>query len=444
MGILQNALMRQTLPGALAAINNKTGRICILHKRNQGKLYTSMMRMLTYRAMGTCRQVLGIFLLLAATGCFCASALGQTQKSRTEYDLIENLSDQWLVYDNVYQSYVPYLHDRYPMQYTLNLVIDPAKYRSYRILLQAEQPCYLFVQSKLVRLIGPQESVSLDLDSIQNLTKSQSLLFTLYNAEGHQAAPLAQVVFPHMQHVQVATATVKDELQAKLRSKNSFTNFLILAAVFVLGLYAFLWNYHPKAFSQYFNLRFMIPGALREDVPLINKPLSGSSLLFVLAHSFLLSLFYITVQQSSDRLFANVLVVDATDQFWPIAQYFLIMSGLIFALLLGKYLLIQAVGSVFKLSGVIHVHFYEYLLFSRVFYTVVVFLQFALFLVAPVWVSVIAEVIIWVVLLFNIVRIVIINSVLSRLTSAKNLYLFSYLCTTELIPLLIGIKILIK
>jgi len=115
-----------------------------------------------------------------------------------------------------------------------------------------------------------------------------------------------------------------------------------------------------------------------------------------------------------------------------------------FALLLGKYLLIQAVGSVFKLSGVTHVHFYEYLLFSRVFYTVVVFLQFALFLVAPVWVSVIAEVVIWIVLLFNIVRIVIINSVLSRLTSAKNLYLFSYLCTTELIPLLIGIKILIK
>ncbi len=403
-----------------------------------------MIRMLTYGARVTYRKVLSVFLLLVANGFFCSSATGQTQKAPTQYDLIENLSDQWLVYDNVYQSYVPYLHDRYPVQYTLNLVLDPAKYRSYRIMLQVEQPCYLFVQSKLVRLIQPQESVSLDLDSIQNLAKSQSLLFTLYNARGHAAAPLAQVVFPHVQHVQVAAATVKDELQAKLRNKNSFTNFLILAAVFVLGLYAFLWNYHPKAFYQYFNLRFMVPGSLREDVPLINKPLSGSSLLFVLAHSFLLSLFYITVQQSSDKLFANVLVVDATDQFWPIVQYFMMMSGLIFALLLGKYLLIQAVGSVFKLSGVTHVHFYEYLLFSRVFYTVVVFLQFALFLVAPVWVSVIAEVIIWVVLLFNIVRIVIINSVLSRLTSAKNLYLFSYLCTTELIPLLIGIKILIK
>ena len=394
--------------------------------------------------MGTWTRILGVILLLALSSSFCTSAAGQTQKARTEFDLIENLSDQWLVYDNVYQSYVPYLQDRYPVQYTLNLVLDPAKYRSYRLLLEAEQPCYLFVQSKLVRLIGAQERVSLDLDSIQNLAKSQTLLLTLYNPEGHAVAPLAQVVFPHVQHVQVATVTAKDELEAKLRTKNTFTNFLIVAAVFVLGLYAFLWNYHPKAFSQYFNLRFMVPGALREDVPLINKPLSGGSLLFVLAHSFLLSLFYITVQQSSDKLFANILVVDATGQFWPVVQYFLMMSGLIFALLLGKYLLIQAVGSVFKLSGVTHVHFYEYLLFSRVFYTVVVFLQFALFLVAPVWVSVIAEVVIWIVLLFNIVRIVIINSVLSRLTSAKNLYLFSYLCTTELIPLLIGIKILIK
>jgi len=394
--------------------------------------------------MDTWRRILGVFLLLTVSSSFCTSTAGQTQKARTEFDLIENLSDQWLVYDNVYQSYVPYLQDRYPVQYTLNLVLDPAKYRSYRLLLEAEQPCYLFVQSKLVRLIGAQERVSLDLDSIQNLAKSQTLLLTLYSPKGHAVAPLAQVVFPHVQHVQVATAIIKDELEAKLRTKNTFTNFLILAAVFVLGLYAFLWNYHPKAFSQYFNLRFMVPGALREDVPLINKPLSGSSLLFVLAHSFLLSLFYITVQQSSNKLFANVLAIEITGQFWPVVQYFLMMSGLIFVLLLGKYLLIQAVGSVFKLSGVTHVHFYEYLLFSRVFYTVVVFLQFALFLVAPVWVSVIAEVVIWIVLLFNIVRIVIINSVLGRLTSAKNLYLFSYLCTTELIPLLIGIKILIK
>jgi hypothetical protein len=336
---LQNALTRQTLPRNTQAVYIKTGRICVLHESNIGTFFTSMMRMLTYGAMGNYWRVLGVFLLLLAGSCFCASA--QTPRARTAYDLIETLSDQWLVYDEVYQSYVPYLHDRYPVQYTLNLVIDPAKYRSYRILLQAEQPCYLFVQSKLVRLIQPRESVSLDLDSIQNFVKSQSLLFTLYNPEGHAAAPLAQVVFPHVQHVQVAAATAKDELQAKLRNKNSFANFLILAAVFVLGLYAFLWNYHPKAFSQYFNLRFMVPGSLREDIPLINKPLSGSSLLFVLAHSFLLSLFYLTVQQSSDKLFANVLVVDATDQFWPIAQYFFMMAGLIFALLLGKYLLIQ-------------------------------------------------------------------------------------------------------
>jgi hypothetical protein len=403
-----------------------------------------MMSELTTKVSKAIKRCFCILLFWSANSVFCHPAVGQNQKIQAEFDLIENLTDQWLVYDNAYQSYVPYLPDRYPVQYTLSLIVDPARYRSYHLLLQPDESCYLFVQSRLVKVLQPSQRVSLDIDSLQRSAKSQTLLLSLYAPGGYNNVPVAQVVFPRSRVLQVASPAPQEELQARVRENNSFSNFLIIAAVFVLGLYAFLWNYHPKAFSQYFNLRFMVPGALREDLPLISKPLSGSSLLFILSHSFLLSLFYVTVQQSSDRLFADVLTVTTTDQFWPLTRYFLMMAGLIFSLLLGKYILIQAVGSVFKLSGVTQVHYYEYLLFSRVFYTVVVFLQFTLFLVAPVWISVVAEVIIWVVLLFNLVRIVVINSVLGKLTSAKNLYLFSYLCTTELIPLLIGIKILLK
>jgi hypothetical protein len=40
--------------------------------------------------------------------------------------------------------------------------------------------------------------------------------------------------------------------------------------------------------------------------------------------------------------------------------------------------------------------------------------------------------------------VLVINFALNKLTSVKNLYLFSYLCATELIPLLIGIKVLVE
>lgn len=386
--------------------------------------------------------LLRVVLLLLGNG-FGIALMGQTQKVQNDFDLIENLNNQWLVYDDAYQSYVPYLPDRYPVQYTLNLILNPAQYHSYRLLLQSNQLYYLFIEAKLVKVVRPNEKVSLDLDSIQRFSKNQTILFSLYNPEGHTNMPKAQVIFPRHLNTRVS-AVAEERLQAKLRGKSAFLDFLIITSVFVLGLYAFLWNHHQKVFSQCFNWRLMIPGSLREDVPLINRPLSGSSLLFLLAHSLLLSLFYITIQQSSEHLFANVLMVDLSNQFWPIAKYFLLMAGFIFLLLLGKYTLIQTVGSVFRLSGVTYAHYYEYLLFSRVFYTVVVFIQLILFLTTPVWVAVMAEVIIWIVLLFNIVRIIIINSVLSKLTSTKNLYLFSYLCTTEVIPLLIGIKILIK
>jgi hypothetical protein len=58
-----------------------------------------MMSELKYRFSAAIKYRAGIFLLWLAGICFCGPAAGQAQKVQAEFDLIENLSDQWLVYD---------------------------------------------------------------------------------------------------------------------------------------------------------------------------------------------------------------------------------------------------------------------------------------------------------------------------------------------------------
>ncbi len=376
----------------------------------------------------------------------CTAAPAPIEEPDNYTEIIANLEDQWLVYDDFYHTYVPYLTDRYSAQYILNQAIDASRYQSYHLRLESPQTAYLFVQSQLTGIIKPGKPFLLKIDSLVTIYHKPFLLVTLYSENGFTQLPGARIVYPHDRKASKVPVVRQKQLviQPRLRESGTVSDFVQVAAIFILAMYAFVWNFHPKAFQKNFSFRRLFSFNMREDTVFVNKPLSPANLLFILIHSFLLSFFYMLIQQSTDEPVANILQMEAGGQFWGAARYFMLMSTVVFLLLLGKYILIYIVGSVFRLTNIINVHYYEYLLFSRLFYTVLVPLHFLIFLSVPLLVSASAHVIIVVVILFNILRIIIINSVLNSLISVKNLYLFSYLCATELVPLLIGIKILMK
>ncbi|MCU0352289.1 MAG: DUF4271 domain-containing protein [Cytophagales bacterium] len=364
-----------------------------------------------------------------------------------QYKTVQNLEDQWLHYDEKYKGYVPYFRNEHGVQSALSLHVDLNDYPRYQILLQTPLPSHLFVQSQLCRALPAQGSVVLDVDSLRRRFKSGPVLITLFTPQGYTTLPVAQVVYgtPAASKADgkpvVAPVAVTGP---RLRELPHFRDFAVLAMLFLVVFHTFLLQYHPKAFQRNFNLQGALRYDLREDTSLVAKPLSQINLLFIFAHSLSLSFFYMMAQRHSGTRFVNILPTDFSDSFNALVTYFALCTVVVFGLLIVKYVFIYVTGVVFGVDKAAPVHYYEYLLFSRAFFLFVVPLQFVLMVSQPEWLAWLMPVTFAAILVLNVIRTLVIGAVLNKTVPFRNLYLFSYLCATELIPLLIGMKFLVK
>jgi hypothetical protein len=369
-------------------------------------------------------------------------AFADTQPA-TAYQVVQNLEEQWLVYDKDYKGYVPFLKEMHGTPAALYLELNLDSYRGYILQITNTQEAYMFIQAQLYKHITPHQQVMLNIDSLRTIHQKPVVLISLYNQSGHTVIPVVAMVRKVSVSAENILAQEADITPLKPVNRSGLGNFIILSAMLIVSLYAFLWNHHPKAFNNYYNLKHLFALSFKEDTVFISRPLSRISLLFMFAHSMLLSFLYIIIQKSSGELALNDRYLQSAVSFFELFAYFFIATSIVFGLIIGKYIFISLLGNLFNLSKVVHMHFFEYLLYSRLFYTIIVAGVFVVYISYPTLLPQAIEEIIFIIIVFNFIRLFIINFALNKLTSVKNLYLFSYLCATELTPLLIGIKVLI-
>lgn len=368
--------------------------------------------------------------------------LGAIDIPQANYQTIEDLEESWQVYDADYKSYIPYLQRVHGNTEALHLQLNLNNYKGYRLLIQTPKPVYLFIQAQLNRKLTGGQTLILHIDSLRKIYPQPTVLLSFYNQLGHSTKPSVSII-NYIERSSGNTIQEVSVLPLKPREQSGLEDFSIVAAILITALFAFLWNYHPNAFRSYYNIKPLFSLSIKEDTVLVSRPLSRLSMLFILNHSLLLSFLYILIQKSSGKQLLNDYVLQTASSFGELFYYFSLLSLSIFILIIAKYFFLYFLGSLFNLSNVIHIHFYKYLLFSRLFYSVIVPILFVIYLSFPLAISTASQQVIYIIIAFNFIRLLIINFALNKLTSVKNLYLFSYLCATELTPLLIGIKVLV-
>ncbi len=145
------------------------------------------------------------------------------------------------------------------------------------------------------------------------------------------------------------------------------------------------------------------------------------------------------MQSRNIDLFASrTLLLDGQQLSTLVIDFFLV-SGYTFILLMSKYVLVAILGGLYKLDAVVNVHFVKVLQADLLFYTLVALLGtvaaynlghvdwFSGYLLVPF-------------VVFYLGRTGLLYLVISGMVPVKNLYLFSYLCLVELIPLLVGVR----
>lgn len=354
------------------------------------------------------------------------------------YYPVHNLQDDVQVYDEVARAYVPYIAELHSDQIALSTFVDLESNRHYHLLISTRQDGYLFINAALKRKLPANTWVVMSIDSLFRLYRQPELFLTIYGGPGLAGKQLF-IGYPRSATQQMVVLR-DDNLSVRPRPVSIYDNFLGVGLVFLLATHAFLYTFFQRAFHRFYNLRDLVSLRAQEESFLINRPLSGTNLLFMLNLSFVLAYLMVFAQSRDlDMLVSRTWLSSRPQASWVFSE-FMVLSALTFITLVGKYVLLEVLGGLYKFQAVTtQTHFFKLLQSSMLFFTL---LAVILIIVAYNTIGLPWAVggLVWMLLLFYTARLALLYVVIRNVEPIRNLYLFSYLCIVELIPLIVGFR----
>jgi len=190
---------------------------------------------------------------------------------------------------------------------------------------------------------------------------------------------------------------------------------------------------------DFFSLQTLLTFRLTETAFLKYRSLTKTQTMVIIFQAALLGGILITYLYYYHNPFGESFLVQSN----PILVWLLILLLVLFFIFL-KLVLISIIGALFKVSESTNFYFIEFLRMAMIFYSVIFIIICYTIINHFYLIEVLLENLILAIAIFYIVRFLILYFKFRRTVSMKNLHLFSYLCTTELIPIILGLKFFIK
>lgn len=362
------------------------------------------------------REFIFAIFLLAVGNCWAYSDSPST--------VIKELRSDWQYIES--GKYKAFTNQKTKVVY---FAIEATKYKGYYISIEEESPFSVFVNNKLIAGKDGGQCL-LSLDSLSKLYSS-SMFFGIYQRSG----------IGKLKTTIQAPVSVEQPFANILREQSYFLNFSILAALFLFAYFIALLNANPKLTLDYFNMAKILSVHEREDDLLNSRVTASVNLLFYLFGSLFASFILLIIFHFGESLIPSSLHFKITSVASGFFQW-IKLSMLISGLLILKLLLIYFASFVFHLKDTPSVHFFNYMRVLLLIFTLVglgctiyfmIHGQRPTFYLGLLWLSVI---------IFILGDLMIYFKLLVK-ASFRGFHLFSYLCITEIIPLVILIRVLL-
>jgi hypothetical protein len=352
-----------------------------------------------------------------------------------KYIVVKDLSNEWQVYDKYYQSYIPLLDKKMPIQsggVFLQKNIDPEYYISF----YSTRGLSLFVDNKLIYKHPTDNQPFRARIPVQNVSRFQSqdlYLLLFYNGTSNLYIDSLglEMQLPSKYQAAKDNWTQVSLLRGNIYHRNVFI-FSILLFCTVLVFYKFI---------------FM------KGRTLINIGLDRNTELLLLDRSGMMSITLIVINSLLYMIIYYVLLQGETIYFnFPFKFPFSTNTGSYIYYLFSTFALMQVLKTIYiKVineltfpSGVSPLQ--NYLLLNYLFQAGLLILPLLLLSIALFPLSYIQEAAKYATLFFFIILVII--SVLTSYmiysrSELRNIYLFSYICTAEIVPLIIAYRFLL-
>lgn len=336
--------------------------------------------------------------------------------------------DRWMVYEK--DQFRPFSEEDNGQVSTVYVLLDEREYAGDYIRIETPFPFSVFINGQL--MLTGKDSVHLDVDSLRAVSRSAALMIGIHQHKIHRKSlhiyPASAVVTP-----------VQDN-HPELKPSGYFRDFVLVSALLLLAMLVMIARLNPKLTADYFSVNRIFSLRESDDSQLNSRITSSSNILFYSYCSLIVSFYLMIIFHFVAHSFQSAWAFQA-DSFGEAFLQWLKLSVILLMIFFIKIILVYLFTRLFALSDVFGLHVFNWIRIMLIFFGVLSMLLivyhivrgqneniYANFMWALAWVLGL-----WVLIVFP--------KVMHR-TGYSLFHIFSYICATEIIPLLISIKII--
>jgi hypothetical protein len=340
----------------------------------------------------------------------------------------KDLRNQWMIFDGT--DYQVIDSTSHPKLTTVYIRVNAADYPDSKLAITSGKVFFVFINGKL---IGEHRgALTLPLDSLADLFYSPSLLIAIHQKKINARELNVSIVSP-------AKAAIVRPLSIE-KPDSWFRDFVIAAGLIISLLFLAVAQLNPKLASDYFSVNKILSLRDADDSQATARLTSTTNIQFYICCSLLLGYYLLILFHHLPNHYALPPRFQSNSfgtAFWQWIK----LSSIVLCFFLLKITLIFALTRLFGMRGMARVHFFNWVRLMLIVFgscTIIVFLYFinhgqqTTFFV--VFLSLVSVALIgWVLLAFL---------KLNGKSEHSLFHLFSYICATEIIPLLITVQVL--
>lgn len=362
------------------------------------------------------RLLFFLIIIFFTPGCF-----GQENSPRF-------ITPEWLIYEN--GEYVP-ANDNSPDGNTAYIKVKPSEFGGGHLSIRSGRSFFLFINGKLS---GEYRGINnFRMDSLNTAYSGEQLLIAVHqkNINNRELKIL----------IQIPGSTIS-EIVTQQRPATFVRDFVVFAGLVIIILFLVITQLNPKLASDYFSVAKIFSVREADDAQSSARLTSSNNFQFYISCSLLLSFYILIIAYNLPDQYALPLHFLA-GSFWAIMWQWIKLSLIVMAIFLGKIVVVFTLTRLFGMKGLARVHFFNWVRLMMLVIGAATIILFVYYITRGqsetffvVFLSLIVATLTgWIFLVFL---------KLNGKTEHSMFHLFSYICATEIIPLLITIKVLFQ
>ena len=359
------------------------------------------------------------------------------------YTIIYDLKYDWLEYNKDLKVYIPHIKENNSNKIIYSLRINFNDYPGCYLLLKSQNSNdYLFFGSKMKQVLPKDEWVKFSYKDLSKVNNNAAFILSIYgdkNPENHSVF----FGFPFSKASNIRKIKANNFLDFSPRSYSSIQSSLVIFFLFCLIMMSFLTSNFSKAYKKFYSINDMLSFKIKETSFLVNKPMDRPNMMIVILLSMFSSFVFILCQSKGFDILSNNFIFQNGDSFGVLTSNFFKLTIIIFVLYIAKYFLINTIGSLFNIEKIVDIHYFKLIQISLVFFTIVLVILLISYNAYFGNVSNFKNLFTIILLFFYSIRALIIYFSINQTGNIKTLYLISYLCIVEILPILIGTRLII-